>query len=166
MDDEVTTSGAPSSELVREAMTMALYLSLSLLAVLVTLPRNDNDPAPVKASMILLVTALGLLLAHHLAFRMSSRLVNEGLLDDESVEALKAQALGGLPVAVGAALPVLILGEWPGEEVSEFLLVAFVALVGYRSARARTSPARSLAYTLVVVVAATAVILVKLAVGH
>jgi hypothetical protein len=165
MDDEVETTTRHATELVREAMTMALYLSLSLLAVLVAMPVGSEDNR-VRAGVTLLVTALGLLLAHHLAFRMSSRLVNEGLLTEESVSALQAQALGGVPVAVVAALPVFVLGESPGEEVAELLLVAFVALVGYRIARLTTTPLRSLVYVLAVVVFALAVILVKLAVGH
>jgi hypothetical protein len=74
-------------------------------------------------------------LAHHVAFRMSTRLVNGGLLTPESVSALTAQALGGLPVAVLAALPVVVLGEEPGEIVAELVLLAVGALVGYRSAR-------------------------------
>lgn len=160
-----TEHGPAETELLREAMTMALYLSLSLLAVILALPVSHEDNR-LAAGTTVLVTALGLLLAHHLAFRMSSRLVNKGLLTDDSVAALKAQALGGLPVAVLAALPVFLLGESPGEEVAEVVLVAFVALVGYRSARMRTTPARSLGYTLVVVLAAAVVLLVKLAVGH
>jgi FtsH-binding integral membrane protein len=165
MDDEVEPSVPLDTELVREAMTMALYLSLSLLAVIVAMPVNNEDHR-VRAGVTLLVTALGLLLAHHLAFRMSSRLVNEGLLTAESVSALQAQALGGVPVAVAAALPVFFLGELPGEYVAELLLVAFVAIVGYRTARQKASPLRSLLYVLVIVLAALAVILVKLAVGH
>jgi len=165
MDDEVETPTRHDTELVREATTMALYLSLSLLAVIVAMPVS-NEENGVRAGVTLLVTALGLLLAHHLAFRMSSRLVNQGLLTDESVSALQAQALGGVPVAVAAAFPVFVLGELPGEYVAELLLVAFVALVGYRSARQATTPLRSLLYVLAVVLFALVVILVKLAVGH
>jgi len=165
MDDEVETPTRHDTELVREAMTMALYLSLSLLAVIVAMPVS-NEENGVRAGVTLLVTALGLLLAHHLAFRMSSRLVNQGVLTDESVSALQAQALGGVPVAVAAAFPVFVLGELPGEYVAELLLVAFVALVGYRSARKATTPLRSLLYVLAVVLFALVVILVKLAVGH
>ena len=106
------------------------------------------------------------MLAHHLSFRMSSRLVNGGLLSPQSVEALTAQALGGLPVAVLAALPVFVLGEEPGEVVSEVLLLGFVALVGYRSARFTSGVGRSLLYVGVIVAAVAAVLVIKLLAGH
>jgi hypothetical protein len=152
-------------ELLREVLTMALYVSLSLLAVLIALPVGNQDDR-VAAGLTVLGTAIGLVLAHHVAFRLSTRLVNGGLLTPESIDALKAQALGGLPVAVAAALPVLVLGEEPGEVVSELLLLAFVALVGYRSARFTSGPARSFLYVCGLVLVVAAVMLVKLLAGH
>jgi amino acid transporter len=113
-----------------------------------------------------LVTGLGLVLAHHVAFRMSTRLVNEGLLTGESVEAMRAQALGGVPVAMLAALPVFVLGEDPGETVAELLLLALVLAVGYRTARFSSRPIRALAYAALLVVVVAAVVGIKLAVGH
>jgi hypothetical protein len=168
MDAEPTTHPDDSHErleLIREATTMALYVSLSLLAVLIALPVSHQDERA-KAGLIVFGTALGLVLAHHVAFRLSTRLVSGGLLTPESVNALKAQALGGIPVAIVAALPVLVLGEDPGELVAEAVLLAFVAFVGYRSARASSSPARSLVYVAGLVIAVIGVVLVKLAVGH
>ena len=152
-------------ELVREALTMALYVSLSLLAVLLAMPVATQDNR-LKAGLVVLATALGLVLAHHVAFRLSTKLVNGGLLTPESVHALKAQALGGLPVAVIAALPVFVLGEDPGETVSEVLLLAFVSLVGYRSARFTSGKARSLLYVCGLVVVVAAVLGIKYLAGH
>ncbi|MGA8046953.1 MAG: hypothetical protein WCA30_11885 [Dermatophilaceae bacterium] len=40
------------------------------------------------------LTALGLVLAHQLAFRLSTRLLNRGVLDPDSLVILKAQLLG------------------------------------------------------------------------
>jgi len=153
------------AELLREVTTMALYVSLSILAVLIALPVAQNDNR-VQAGLTVLATGLGLVLAHHLSFRMSSRLVNGGLLSPQSVEALTAQALGGLPVAVLAALPVFVLGEEPGEVVAEVLLLGFVALVGYRSARFTSGVGRSLLYVGVIVAAVAAVLVIKLLAGH
>ena len=154
------------AELLREVTTMALYVSLSILAVLIALPVVGNTDNRVQAGFTVLATGLGLVLAHHLSFRMSSRLVNGGLLSPQSVEALTAQALGGLPVAVLAALPVFALGEEPGEVVSEVLLLGFVALVGYRSARFTSGVGRSLLYVGVIVAAVAAVLVIKLLAGH
>jgi hypothetical protein len=154
-----------ATELIREATTMALYVSLSLLAVLVAMPSSGQDNR-VQAGLIVLGTGIGLVLAHHVAFRMSTRLVNSGILTRESGRALAAQALGGLPVAVLAALPVFIVGEDPGETIAELVLLAFVLFVGYRSARSRSGRARSVAYTLLVLAVVAGVISVKLVVGH
>jgi len=164
-DAVVDDAHAQRLELLREVTTMALYVSLSILAVLIALPVAQNDNR-VQAGLTVLATGLGLVLAHHLSFRMSSRLVNGGLLSPQSVEALTAQALGGLPVAVLAALPVFALGEEPGEVVSEVLLLGFVALVGYRSARFTSGVGRSLLYVGVIVAAVAAVLVIKLLAGH
>ncbi|MBI1378007.1 MAG: hypothetical protein GC157_11090 [Frankiales bacterium] len=163
--DVAAPRGRPRREVVLEATTMALYISLSLLAVLLALPVAATDER-LHAAAVVLGTGIGLVLAHHLAFRMSSRLVDGGLLTPESVEVLTAQATGGLPVAVLAALPVLLLGQDPGLLVSELLLVLIVAAVGYRSARVTASRVRALGYVVGVLVLASAVIGVKLLVGH
>ena len=165
---EVVASGQEERarlEVVREATTMALYVSLSLLAVLIALPIDTEDNR-VRAGLTVLVTAVGLVLAHHLAFRMSTRLVNGGLLTPDSVRALEAQALGGLPVAVIAALPVFVFGEEPGELIAEIVLLAFVAFVGYRSARASSGPGRSVLYVGGITLAVAGVLVVKLLVSH
>jgi hypothetical protein len=154
-------------ELRREALTMALYVGLSILAVIITLPvANEHDDNRVKAGLTVLITGIGLVLAHHVAFRLSTRLVNEGVLTPESVEALAAQALGGLTVAVLAAIPVFVFGESPGEGISAVVLLALVAVVGYRSARKSASVVRSLVYVGVVVLAVALVLAVKLVAGH
>jgi FtsH-binding integral membrane protein len=164
--DEAPAEADPEAlEQFREALTMALYVSLSLLAVLIALPVGHEDNR-VQAGLTVMVTALGLVLAHHLAFRMSTRLVNGGLLTSQSVHALKAQALGGLPVAVIAAVPLFVLGETTGELVAEVVLLAFVALVGYRSARFTSNAGRSVLYVGLIVLAVAGVLLVKLLVGH
>ncbi len=163
---EAADTSAHERELMREALTMALYVSLSLLAVLIALPVAAHTDDRIKAGLTVLITALGLVLAHHVAFRLSTKLVNGGLLTPESVHALKAQALGGLPVAVLAALPVFVLGEDPGENVAILLLLAFVALVGYRSARFTSGKARSLLYVCGLVVVVAAVLAIKYVAGH
>lgn len=153
--------------LLHEVTTMALYLSLSLLAVLIALPTVDQqEDNRVQEGLVVLGTGVGLLLAHHVAYRMSSRLVNQGLLTEASRHAMKAQALGGLPVAALASVPVFVLGEDPGENVAILLLLALVLAVGYRSARFSLRPIRALAYTALLVVVVMGVVAVKLLTHH
>ncbi len=154
-------------EVARESVTMALYQSLSLLAVLLATPTpGGGEDNRVEVAVIVLLTGLGLLAAHHVAFRMSSRLVNSGALSDDSLRLLRAQALGGLPIVVLAAVPPLAFGAQAGSLVSELLLLGIVGLVGYRAARQGTTRARALIYVAVILAFAAAVIALKLAVGH
>lgn len=144
---------------------MALYISLSLLAVLVAFPKNDHLSG-LAAAATLLATAVGLVLAHHVAFRLSSRLVDQGLVTTESLQALGAQMAGALPVAVVAAVPPLLFGTDTGRVVSELLLLAFVAGVGYLAVRQSASRGRSIIYVAWLVGIIAVVVAVKTAVGH
>lgn len=146
-------------------MTMALYISLSLLAVLVASPAQ-HEPSGTTAAVTLVVTSLGLVLAHHVAFRLSSRLVDKGLVTTESLELLGAQMSGALSVSAAAALPLLVFGDDTGRILSEVLLLVFVAGVGYRAVRQSAGPGRSILYVGGLVVAVGIVVAVKTAVGH
>lgn len=149
----------------REMVTMALYVGLSLLAVLVALPPG-TQLSDANLALTLLVTAIALLFAHQLAFRLSTRLVNQGLLDDTGRRLLSAQLVGGVAVAVVAAAPVFFFGP-SGIRISELLLLAFVGLTGYKVARSvPTSRLRALAYVALVGVAVLGVLLLKASIGH
>ncbi len=143
---------------------MALYVSLSLLAVLVALPAHAAS-SRVAAAVTIVVAALGLVLAHHVAFRLLAA-VDNGLVTKESLRLLGAQLAGAVPVAAVAAVPPLIVGGDAGRILSEVVLVGFVALVGYRAARQTASPARSMLYVGGLVVTIAVVVAVKTAVGH
>lgn len=152
-------------EWLHEAVTMGLYVGLSLLAVLVAQPSAARAQDP-NLWFTILLTAISLLLAHQVAFRLSSRLVNQGLLHASAQRALTAQGVGGLCAAAVAALPVFVLGP-DGIWVSEALILAFVAVTGYRVARlVPTSRLRALLYMGVVVASVVLVLVVKGAVGH
>ena len=153
-------------EAAREAITMALYQSLSLLAVLLATPSPDAEDANVKVAATVFLTGLGLLAAHHVAFRLSSRLVNQGIVTDESVRLLAAQLKGGLPIVIGAAIPPLVLGAELGTTVSEVLLLGLVVLVGYRAVRQAVDRRRALLYLVGLTIALAALMLLKTAVGH
>ena len=154
------SSEEPSrAELVREFFTMALYIALSLLAVTLVAP-TTGDGWPAAATMLL--TALGLVLAHLLAFAMSSRLVSGGLLDRASARLLGVQAVAGFAVALLATLPVLVLPNPLGIQVAGLLLFIIIGVVGFWAARnGGASVLRSLVYVAIVGVAVCAVLAVK-----
>jgi hypothetical protein len=134
------------TEVWREGITMALYISLSQLAVMTAMPAQEAS-ANTKLALTVALTTVGLVLAHQVAFRMSSRLVAPG----SRLE----------PLA-----PILICGPdaylW-----SIGLLLLFVMVVGYLVARsAPYSRLRSLIYVLVVAVIVIGVLAVKSLVNH
>lgn len=148
------------SEIRREALTMALYIALSLLAVMVALPAvgtEDDDLA-----LTVLFFSLGLILAHRVAFRMSSRLVAEGSgMEPEARSLLRAQLIGGAFVTIIAVVPLLIFGA-DAYPVSMAVLLLFVMIVGYHVARSvPVSRARALLYVVIVLVVVIAVLGVK-----
>ena len=152
-------------EVIREAMTAALYISLSLLAVIVALPAAVTKDSETPALTIAL-TALALVLAHQIAFRVSTRLVSQGLLDAQASKLVLAQLSGGLLVTAVAVLPVLVLGS-DGLNWSIGLMIAFVAAAAYLAARSvPRSVLRSLGYAVVVILGAGVVLVIKSLIAH
>lgn len=153
-------------EVWREAITMALYISLSLLAVMTAIPA-EGAASNTALALTVTLTSVGLVLAHQVAFRMSSRLVGPGgSLEPIAPRLLRAQLLGGGAVTLLAVLPILVFGPdaylW-----SIGLLLLFVLAVGYLVARSvPRSRARSLVYVAGVAGVVIAVLAVKSLVNH
>jgi hypothetical protein len=151
------------AEATREAVTMALYVGISLLAVLLGIP-SDSLTEPVS---IVLFTSIGLLLAHVVAFRLSARLAHRGRLVGEHVRLLGAQVAGGLAVTALAMAPVLLLPDEIGIPIAELALLGLVAGSGYVAARMiPLSRARSVLAVLGIVAATLVVLGIKMLVGH
>ena len=166
MTETNTSDSRMDSEVGKEAVTMALYVSLSLLAVLVATATITQDTKGEVARTVFL-TACGLLVAHLVAFAVSSRLVSKGNLDEKDRRILVAQVVAGLAVALIATIPTLVLNPDISSQASEFILIAFICLVGYRAARqSGGTKARALVYSAVVLAAAMVVLMVKGLVGH
>ncbi|HEY7847371.1 MAG TPA: hypothetical protein VIC83_04155 [Candidatus Limnocylindria bacterium] len=121
-------------ERIREGVTMALYIALSLLAVMFALPASVTASESGSHASVLFWTSIGLLIAHQLAFRLSARLAH-GKLASEHVELLAAQLIGGLAVTAIAEVPLLLIGGQAGLLVAELALITFIAVVGYVAAR-------------------------------
>lgn len=153
-------------EFVRESVTMALYLSLSLMAVLLAIP-TDSDHVVEDPVGLLFLTAIGLLVAHLLASAVSSRLVSRGLMDAAARTIAFAQIVGGLVVVVLVMIPMVLFDAPTSIQAAEGLLLAFVAGLGYLAARqSNASVLRSSLYAGSVVVGVAIVLVLKAAVGH
>ncbi len=165
--DEGHREAAHRRERIREGVTMALYISLSLLAVMLAVPRDIGPSSAESPALVIFLTALGLILAHQLASRLSTRLAHHGRLAREHLDLFAAQLLGGVIVTVVAVVPVILIDGHRGVIVSELVLLAFIAGVAYNAARlVPYSRLRSLGYAGGIVVIALAVLWVKGLVGH
>lgn len=157
------TEQVTQRETVREGVTMALYLSLSLLAVLLAVPTTTQED-PVA---LVTLSALGLLGAHLIAFTISSRLVSEGVFDAESRRVATAQVAAGLAIVILVTIPMLLFDAPTSLYVAEALLLLVVVGVGYLAARAaKASVLRSVIYLAVVLIVVAGVLVLKALVGH
>lgn len=157
--DEIDEHEKFRLEVWREAVTMALYLSLSLLAVLVAMPIDGETPASLARAVAL--TSLGLMAAHIVAFRMSSKLVH-GEVNNEAVWLIGAQLAGGIAITVIAVIPMAFFDTEEADVVAAALMTVFIAVVGYLTVRLRpASRLRAVLYTGVVVAIAAAVVQIK-----
>jgi hypothetical protein len=150
---------------IRESITMGLYITISLLAVLAAQPHGDVT----TAAMLTVVwgTTLGLTLAHWLAFRLTARLFAGAELSSHDRMVMAGQAIAALGVAAVASVP-LVLDAGAGLVLSRSLLAGLVGMFAFGTARRHgSSSGRALVYAVVVVVIALAVAIGKyLLTGH
>ena len=146
---------------------MAMYVAVCLLAALTAVAEQASD-GHVRALGIIWGTTVGLTLAHIFAFRVSARVVAQGRIRPSDADAIVAQLVGAVGVAVLATIPVLL---WPSTaelDVVRELLALFIALVGFQVARSSgAGRVRSLVYgASLLAVAVTVAVLKNVLSGH
>jgi hypothetical protein len=168
----VTTLSTSASEshtqvVAREFFAAALYMALVLLAALVAVP-VDRLPGDADLVATMAGTAIGLVLAHWLAFRLAAHLTAEGGFGAASAaREAGAQIMGGLAVALVASVPFLVLDGEDALSVTLVLLVALPAVTGLAIARLRgRSWVESVVTAGIVLGIAVLVVVVKVALGH
>jgi hypothetical protein len=145
--DRLTTPGshaAHRAELWRDGITMALYVSLTLLATLFVLPRGvesagdglDGGVHGLELIAVIWGTTLGLALMHWFAFTLASRGVHHDEEFRADLEHGAAQFVGAGLVALGASVPVLLSGTDMHLRLSIWVPAVIVGGVGYLTARA------------------------------
>lgn len=155
-------------ELVKEASTMALYVAICLLAALTVADEADVHHRQAVIGVVW-GTTLGLALAHWFAFRLSARLVSAGEVRRTDVEISLAQLAGSVIVAALATVPVLLFHGSEAEiDATRWVVLAFVAVVGYLVAKGGgATTVLAAAYSAAIVVSALVVVVVKNALsGH
>jgi hypothetical protein len=149
-----------------EFATMALYVSVVLLATLVAIDTSESSSAKILA--IVWGTTIGLALAHFFAFRMSSRLVRGSSFHRHDFELAVAQIGGAVAVALLCSIPVVLLPMDSEVDAVRILLAMLLGIAGYASGRTGgASRPRSIVMGVFALVLGLTVALVKsLLLGH
>lgn len=154
-------------QLAREAVASALYLALVLLAAIVAIP-TDRFPDDGDAVRILLGTAVGLVGAHWLAFRLAARLTSaDGDWTPTAAQEAAAQIVGAVCVALLAAVPFVALDGLVAARAAMFVLAVLPAIAGALIARLNgRSWFSTVLMALGVLVTAAVVVTVKSVMSH
>ncbi len=131
-------------EILREAMTMVLYLSIVLLATLTALPSGSEieagDHAAEGFSGLRLLgliwgTSMGLALAHWFAFRLTARALGRGHVSPQDVQIGLAQIGAAVVVSAVCTIPVVLFEEGSQVLAATWVPAGLVGLTGYFVAR-------------------------------
>jgi hypothetical protein len=150
----------------KEVWTMALYVTVCLLAALTALQNVGAVPGRVLG--LIWGTTIGLALAHLFAFRVAGRLVHEGRLPKADQIVSGVQLAAAAAVALIVTIPVLIAP--PAAELSSarYACAFIIGVVSYGIARsAERSRMRAALYGLGVLALASIIAAIKHALaGH
>ncbi len=118
----------------REAMTMALYLSIVLLATFAALPAGEGSGEGVHGlGLVGLIwgTSIGLALAHWFAFRLTVEAFSGGVVSDKDLRIGLAQLAGAAVVATLCTIPVLVASDAADVQVTAFVPALLIGIAGY-----------------------------------
>lgn len=153
-------SHSDTEHLRHEAFTMALYVSICLLAALEAL--NDTVLSHGVVFELVWGTTLGLALAHLFAFLLAGRLVEGRRISAATRATALAQMTGAATVAILTTAVIVLVPTRDELDAARYDLVALIGIIGYlvarHSARGRL---RAVVFAACVVVIGLAVALVK-----
>ena len=144
----------------REALTMALYVSLVLSAEFVAV--DGHLDSEWFALSVIWGTALGLTLAHIFAFNLSTLLFSGGRFESDALVAISVQVGATATVAAVLSIPFLVLRLSEAIDLDRYLVAGFIGVIGYSVARtAGWVGLRAMAVGLVMLALAMIVVLAK-----
>jgi hypothetical protein len=121
-------------EALREAITMALYVTLVLATEFVAL---GHEPAQRSAALaVIWGTTVGLTAIHVFAFGLAARLVSRGHLTHEGRITAVLQVVASLAIAALVSLPFLALPMGAATEAGGWITVAILGTSAYAMSRA------------------------------
>jgi hypothetical protein len=128
------TEGHDANHRLVEVTTMALYVSIALLAALAAV----DDDALSRNDVLLLIwgTSLGLAVAHYVAFRLASALARGRHLGRGDVVVAGVQFLGAVIVPAAVTIVELVFSDGEDDiETAEFALAVILGVTGYLVSR-------------------------------
>ena len=156
---------APHQHARREAVTLGLYLSIVILALLVGLSADDS----VEHQMQLIWgTAIGLSVAHLFAYRMTAVFAAGGKMSEEDWYSILGMTIATVVIAGLATVPYLLIDDpLNANTVAMLLLTGVIGFTAYATAKkAGLTGTRAAGYTVLVLVAAAIVVAIKYALTH
>ncbi len=157
--DALTTAG-DHVERRLEASTMALYVSIVLLAAL-TAWNDSRETSDLTALGLVWGTTLGLTIAHIFAFRVASRLFR-GDRDRDDVRIALAQFEGAIAVAALCSIPVMVFPPSSETDAIRLELALILGVAGYLTGRTgEASQLKSLALGALVLLAGLSIAVLK-----
>jgi hypothetical protein len=135
------------AEVIREATTMILYVSVVEIAELAALPESHVAHGRVTGAVggqllsILWGTAVGLALAHWFAFRLAAPAFRGERITNQDTLIGLAQVGGAVFVAAVSSVPVLFLSDVRAQETTGDVPAVLIGVIGYLVAR-RTGRSR------------------------
>jgi hypothetical protein len=135
------TASEGHAEILREAITMILYVSVVEIAELAAIPESHFADGTVTGAVggqliaILWGTAVGLALAHWFAFRVAAPAFRGERPTRHDTYVGLAQVLGAIFVAAVSSLPVLLLSDVRAQETTGDVPAVLIGVIAYIVAR-------------------------------
>lgn len=165
-DKRTVDTGPVDDQVVLEAITMGLYLSIVLLSLLIGF---GGDGTRAEELQLLWGTSLGLLLAHFFALRLTRVLARARPLPTrEDARAAGWLAVSALVVTGTASVPYLLdIDTLEASSLASVLLLGIIGGTAFVTVRrAGGATRRALAFTVVVVAIAAVVVMIKYTLTH
>jgi hypothetical protein len=136
----LSTQSPEHAEIVREALTMVLYVSVVEIAELAALPEthvSGHATGPVSSELLAIIwgTAVGLAVAHWFAFRLGGHAFRGDRVTGLDTKVGLAQIGAAMFVAAASSVPVLLFGDVREQEFTGFVPAVLIGIVGYLIAR-------------------------------
>ncbi len=137
----LSTQSPERAEILREAITMVLYVSVVEIAELAAIPETHGSggsvTGPVSAQLLAIIwgTAVGLAIAHWFAFRLAGQAFRGDRVTGLDTKVGLAQVGAAMFVAAVSSIPVLLFDDVRAQEFTGLVPAVLIGIVGYLISR-------------------------------